>query len=250
MILRDFLSRQRTDYSNPHEIIPISFNMQAILRDRYYNIRQKEKNRYLIQIWSQSKISGIKLPEVNKGIEPRVKPEKQILKPIKLGTESNPQSKLRLGQGRAGLRRKMKIPVQIQSQIQTSGGDQVKEQTLPKQKEVVQPPLTKLSTDRSIGHMPETDIIPHHTIRTKINTRQVPFYPDPLIKPPLRLPVTKTQDNRRMTLDVDFDINKDFEENSPYQEGIISKTYQRPDKSQFLEPPELADFDQYQKSST
>ena len=45
-----------------------------------------------------------------------------------------------------------------------------------------------------------------------------------------------------MTLDLDLDINKDFEEISPYQEGIISKMYQRPDKSQLLEPWELADF--------
>ena len=56
--------------------------------------------------------------------------------------EPNPQvqSKPRLGQGRVVLRRKMKIPVQIQPQIQTSGVDQVKEQILPKQKEVMQPP--------------------------------------------------------------------------------------------------------------
>ena len=38
MILSDFLSRQRTDNSNPHEIIPISFDMQAILKVRYYNV--------------------------------------------------------------------------------------------------------------------------------------------------------------------------------------------------------------------
>ena len=37
MILSNFLSRQRTDNSNPHEIIPISFDIQAILKDRYYN---------------------------------------------------------------------------------------------------------------------------------------------------------------------------------------------------------------------
>ena len=73
----------------------------------------------------------------------------------------------------------MKIPVQIQPQIQTSGVDQVQEQTIPKQKEVVQPPLTKLTTDRFIGHMPGTNIIPDHIIGPKVNTRQVPFYPDP-----------------------------------------------------------------------
>ena len=30
-----------------------------------------------------------------------------------------------------------------------------------------------------------------------------------------------------------------FEENSPYQEGVISETYQRSYKSYFQEPPEL-----------
>ena len=63
-----------------------------------------------------------------------------------------------------------------------------------------------------------------------------------MIKPLPRQPDIKTQDNRRTTLDLDLDINKDFEENSPYQEGIILETYQRPDKSQLLEPPELADL--------
>ena len=47
--MSDFLSRQGTDNSNPHEIIPISFDMQAILRDRYYNIGQEKESRYLIQ---------------------------------------------------------------------------------------------------------------------------------------------------------------------------------------------------------
>ena len=79
------------------------------------------------------------------------------------------------------------MPVQTQPQIQTTGADHVKEQTLPMQKEVIQPPLTKSTTDRSIGHMPETHIMPDHTIRPKISTEQVPFYPDPLIKSPPRL---------------------------------------------------------------
>ena len=77
MILSDFLSRQRTDNSNPHEIIPISFDMQAILRDRYYNGEQKKESRYLIQTWFQSKTSAIKLLAVHgveKGVDPRVRP--------------------------------------------------------------------------------------------------------------------------------------------------------------------------------
>ena len=37
MVLGDFLSREKHDVSNPHEI-PISFNMQYILQSNYYNI--------------------------------------------------------------------------------------------------------------------------------------------------------------------------------------------------------------------
>ena len=33
MILSDFLSRQKNNNSNPHETIPISFNMCQILND-------------------------------------------------------------------------------------------------------------------------------------------------------------------------------------------------------------------------
>ena len=48
MILSDFLSRQETDKSDPHEIIPISFDMKAILNDRYYNVEEQE-GQYLVQ---------------------------------------------------------------------------------------------------------------------------------------------------------------------------------------------------------
>ena len=51
------------DSSNPHKIIPISFAMKTILKDRYYNMGNDSK--YLIQICSQTKASGIKLSEVH-----------------------------------------------------------------------------------------------------------------------------------------------------------------------------------------
>ena len=38
MVLSDFLSRQNNDDSNPHEIIPISFNMHKVLQENYYKI--------------------------------------------------------------------------------------------------------------------------------------------------------------------------------------------------------------------
>ena len=79
MILSDFLSRKRTDDSNSQVIIPISFHMQAILRDRYYNVGQEKESRYLIQTWSQTKTNGINLPEVlglDKGCRSKCKARK------------------------------------------------------------------------------------------------------------------------------------------------------------------------------
>ena len=48
MILSDFLSRQETDKSDLHEIIPISVDMKAILNERYYKL-EEENSKYLVQ---------------------------------------------------------------------------------------------------------------------------------------------------------------------------------------------------------
>ena len=42
--------------------------------------------------------------------------------------------------------------------------------------------------------------------------------------------------------DINPNINFDFEENSPFQESIMSETFQRLDKSFFQEPKELGDL--------
>ena len=47
IILSDFLSRQEIDKNDPHEIIPISFDMKTILNDRYYNV-EEEEGKYLV----------------------------------------------------------------------------------------------------------------------------------------------------------------------------------------------------------
>ena len=52
MILSDFLSRQIEDDSDPHEIIPISFNIKEILKENYQNM---VKDTYMVQIRSQAK---------------------------------------------------------------------------------------------------------------------------------------------------------------------------------------------------
>ena len=77
MILSDFFLRQGTDKGDPHEIIPISFDMKAILNDKSYNV-EEEESKYLVQTCSQTKDSGIKVPEVHgakKGVDPNLRPE-------------------------------------------------------------------------------------------------------------------------------------------------------------------------------
>ena len=55
----------------------------------------------------------------------------------------------------------------------------------------------------------------------------VPLHPDPLHKP------SSLQQNTN-NINQNPNINLDFQENSPFQEGIISETIQRPDKSFFF----------------
>ena len=49
MVLSDFLSTQRHDNSNPHDIIPISFSRQSILQSKYYNIGKEKVGKYLVK---------------------------------------------------------------------------------------------------------------------------------------------------------------------------------------------------------
>ena len=53
MVLSDFLSRQKTDDSNPHELIPISFMLRNQLNSHFYRINsrtdQTKTNEYLVQ---------------------------------------------------------------------------------------------------------------------------------------------------------------------------------------------------------
>ena len=49
----------------------------------------------------------------------------------------------------------------------------------------------------------------------------------------------RSQESSPSVENINLDINFDFEENSTFQEGIISEAFQRPDKSFFQEPKEL-----------
>ena len=52
MVLSDFLSRQLGNDSDPHETIPICFNMKEILKENYQNM---VKDMYMVQTRSQAK---------------------------------------------------------------------------------------------------------------------------------------------------------------------------------------------------
>ena len=87
--IKRLLEVQNVDDSNLHEIIPISFNLRTILQDKYYNL-EEEKERYMIQIRSQTKASGVKLPEVHgtrKRLDPHKIPEKQLQPGVKVVIE-------------------------------------------------------------------------------------------------------------------------------------------------------------------
>ena len=137
MTLSDFLSRQRIDRSNPHEIIPISFDMKAILNDKYYNVGKE--NRYLVQTQSQSKDTGIKVPEVHgaeKGIDPNLKPEWIVRKSQKLAVRP------KLEQDR--------VDPSVQKQTQVTGDNHVKHQLMHEQSKDIGIPQVEQNTSTSI----------------------------------------------------------------------------------------------------
>ena len=83
MVLSDILSRQKSDDSNPHVIIPISFGVRNVLHKSYYRLGSLKKltdsrtDNYMVQTRAQVKSSGIKLSEVHGAKEilvPHMKP--------------------------------------------------------------------------------------------------------------------------------------------------------------------------------
>ena len=267
VVLSDFLSQQKTDNSNPHEIIPISFTLKSLAGNHFYRIdnesNQLKTSKYLIQTRSQAKSSGIKVPEIhsaNKGLNPHVKPGKQrplltlpmhsipptsLVQPVNKGLLIHPIPKPRIGQGRAGLRRKCKasqpipLPKEMAAQPITTH--------VPKAALSLPEPIVQSQENVQTWHhipLPQHQPVdPTHIIQPigpKIQHRSSPPYHDPYARPPPRPPdVTNLIDSQKDLLDNDLDRNIDIEENSPFQEGIISETYERPDTSYVQEPYEL-----------
>ena len=66
-------------------------------------------------------------------------------------------------------------------------------------------------------------------------SKDIPFYTDLEYQPP-PMPIKIPMPEFPGKVDTRPELNTNFEDNSPFQEGVISETYQRPDKSFFQEP--------------
>ena len=221
MVLCDFLSQQNNDDSNPSEKIPISFNTYKILEDSrdFGKCNNKIGNeKYLIQKWSPVKTSGTKNSWKFRGrkeLDPNLRPEKQhvISKQGKL-------DRTWVGHGRAGLRRRKPDPI-----------NQAANQPLDVTHGI--PRGAKIETGKRNSAQGKNNV---HDRSINNNS---PFAPDiPLHQVPLLKPSTQQNTNK---ISYNPNINLDFGENSPFQEGIISETFQRSDKSFFQNSKELGE---------
>ena len=217
MILSDFLSRQNNDDSNPYEIIPISFDMYKILENILNNLDKNNNfsnDKYLIQTCSQAKTSGIKLLEVHgvgKSLDPNLRPEKQKAFP-KQGNLERPQ----IGQGRA---RSKKKPDPINQAINQPSNlsQEIPGRTIIETRKTSSIHSTNGMNDRLINNNP---FMPH-----------VPLHPDPLLRSPKQQPIKQNTAQNVQEINPNPNINFVFEENLPFQEGIMSETFQGLDKS-------------------
>ena len=195
MVLSDFLSRQDPGDEDTKEIIIFSFNMKTILQDKCYNNNDENKDRYLVQTRSQTKASGVELPEVHgfgKRLDPHRIPERQIQPIARVEIDKKP----RIGQGRAGIRRK--APPLLDTRPVTSVS-----------KPIVISDKVESKRSKSMDDFPRREIL-------------LPYLP-PQMRPPPKPP-----DNTVKKQEVES-LKIEIEENSPFQESIISEIYERPD---------------------
>ena len=163
-------------------------------------------------------MSSTKLPEVHrvgKELNPNLRPEKQHAMSKKGTTE-----KLRIGQGGAGLRRKH-APDHIDQTFDVA-------RRIPERSKMVTGITNNLqhasaTHDRGINNdksfSPDVLLhLPHRSLQRQQNVEKV----------------IPNNDNSGSHLEI--------EENSPFQEGIISETIQRPDKMFFQKSRSLDDI--------
>ena len=153
-------------------------------------------------------------------MNPNIRPEKQHTFPNK-GKLERPH----IGQGRARSKRKKPDPINQAINRPSNLSQEI-------------PGRNKIETRK-------TNSI--HTTNNAVNNNpiipNVPFHLDPLLRPkqPIKQNLTPEQ-NIQNEQNINPYITFDFKEKSPFQEGIMSETFQRPDKSFFQNPKELGDL--------
>ena len=149
-------------------------------------------------------------------MDPHKVPEKQPQPIVRLSIEKKP----RLGQGRAGMRRQVKLaPPSQKNGISISPGSLESKPIIFNDEvvSVVDPILPK-----PLSEIPRSEVLlPYILLQSR---------PPP--KPPVQL-------NNKQDI---VDTKTDIEENSPFQENIISGINERPNKSYFQEPIKLKDL--------
>ena len=227
MILSDFLSRQTHGTSNLHEVIPISFNMYDALYEIYYRVEPTD--RYLVQMQSQTKAAGVILPEVHdtwKTINVDLPIEKQKPQIQKKQVDNN---RPKLGRGRAGMQ--CKHPQPVADPLVSAN----KSPKIPANQKVTIDSTKFPVLNQLITHKAETIT----TRQVQDKNREQPCQPDPYFRPPPRPPSNLLPESLKTNIVTKMNIDVDFEENSPHQEGIISELYQRPNKTYFHELKDL-----------
>ena len=178
--------------------------MHNILYEKYYNIGKSE--RCLVQTWSETKSSGIKLPEVHgvsKNLDLNIQPEKQTIRPLK-GNEIL-QEKLRIGQARAEMRRKPPVNQTIAQSAEPS-------KKIPEASKVEKTVINLPDLTMRVQAINNSSV---EVINRRPMIKDTPFFLDPTYRPlpkPVRIPMSESQEN----IDISLEHNIDFEENSPF----------------------------------
>ena len=148
-------------------------------------------------------------------MNPNLRPVKQHAIP-----KQGISEKLWVGQGRAGLRRRKPEPDYIKQPSDVTRGI---------------PGGSKIETEKTNSSQGTNSVCDRAINICKPFQPDIPLHPDLFYKPTsLQQKVNKINQNPN--------TNLDFEETLPFQEGIISETIQRPDKSFFQNPKELEDL--------
>ena len=105
----------------------------------------------------------------------------------------------------------------------------------------IKPIIIEDDDDQYISNLNKDNVVTNKEVSSHITPPKAPdqVYSQPITRPSPR-PPDPSESNPKVTEQIE--TNLDFEENSPHQEGIITETYESPDKSYLEQPQELSDL--------